>query len=53
MMLMNSYLVGVSGAVAVHSFLQLLITSNMLLRKSSAISSRKHAWLVFAGDQVN
>ncbi|KAI3766582.1 hypothetical protein L2E82_16646 [Cichorium intybus] len=46
------YLVGVSAAAAVHSFLQLLITSRMLLKKSSAISSRKQAWLIFAGDQV-
>ncbi|KAL4583851.1 hypothetical protein LXL04_008436 [Taraxacum kok-saghyz] len=46
------YLVGASAAAAVHSLIQLLMTSKMLLRKSSAISSRKHAWLLFAGDQV-
>ncbi|KAF8025622.1 hypothetical protein BT93_F2458 [Corymbia citriodora subsp. variegata] len=46
------YLAGVSGAVAVHSFLQLLICVSRLLGKSSAIPSRNHAWLVFAGDQV-
>ncbi|KAJ0440806.1 putative casparian strip membrane protein [Helianthus annuus] len=46
------YLVGVSAAVALHSLLQLLMTSRMLLRKSSIISSKKHAWLLFASDQV-
>ncbi|KAJ0755511.1 putative casparian strip membrane protein [Helianthus annuus] len=46
------YLVGVSAAAGVHSLLQLLMTSRMLLRKSSIISSKKHAWLLFASDQV-
>ncbi|XP_027126772.1 CASP-like protein 3A1 [Coffea arabica] len=46
------YLVGVSAAVAVHSLLQLLISGSRSLRKSPAIPSRNHAWLIFAGDQV-
>lgn len=46
------YLVGVSGAVVIHSFLQLLICISRLLRKSSANPSRNYGWLVFAGDQV-
>ncbi|GAA0164162.1 hypothetical protein LIER_19865 [Lithospermum erythrorhizon] len=46
------YLVGVSAAVAVHSILQLMIGESRLLRKSSIIPSRNHAWLLFAGDQV-
>lgn len=46
------YLVGVSAAVAAHSFLQLLIGSSRFLRMSSLIPSRNHAWLIFAGDQV-
>ncbi|KAK6148825.1 hypothetical protein DH2020_016350 [Rehmannia glutinosa] len=46
------YLVGVSAAVALHSLLQLLINVSRMLRKSSIISSRKHAWLIFAGDQI-
>ncbi|KAF7814234.1 CASP-like protein 3A1 [Senna tora] len=46
------YLVGVSGAVVVHSLLQLLIGTSRLLRKSSVIPSRNYAWLVFAGDQA-
>ncbi|KVH97999.1 Uncharacterized protein family UPF0497, trans-membrane plant [Cynara cardunculus var. scolymus] len=46
------YLVGVSAAVAVHSLLQLVITTSRMLRKSSAYTSRNHAWLIFVGDQV-
>lgn len=46
------YLVGVSAAVSAHSLLQLLIGISRLLRKSPVIPSRNHAWLIFAGDQV-
>ncbi|KAI3684232.1 hypothetical protein L6452_33453 [Arctium lappa] len=46
------YLVGVSAAVAVHSLLQLVITTSRMLRKSMAYTSRNHAWLIFAGDQL-
>ncbi|KAF7123649.1 hypothetical protein RHSIM_Rhsim12G0202300 [Rhododendron simsii] len=46
------YLVGVCTAVAAHSVLQLLISSSRLLRKSPVIHSRKHAWLIFVGDQA-
>ncbi|XP_062023958.1 CASP-like protein 3A1 [Rosa rugosa] len=46
------YLVAVTAAVTVHSFLQLLINGSRLLRKSPMIPSRNHAWLSFAGDQV-
>ncbi|KAF2301160.1 hypothetical protein GH714_020551 [Hevea brasiliensis] len=46
------YLVGVSAAVVAHSLLQLLISMSRLLRKSPVITSRSHAWLIFAGDQV-
>ncbi|KAJ9568348.1 hypothetical protein OSB04_004314 [Centaurea solstitialis] len=46
------YLVGVSATVALHSLLQLLMVSRMMLKKSSIISSRNHAWLLFAADQV-
>ncbi|KAI3759704.1 hypothetical protein L6452_07715 [Arctium lappa] len=46
------YLVGVSASVALHSLVQLLMISRMMLKKSSIISSRNHAWLIFAADQV-
>ncbi|XP_058192537.1 CASP-like protein 3A1 [Rhododendron vialii] len=46
------YLVGVCAAVAAHSVLQLLISTSRLLRKSPVIHSRKHAWLIFVGDQA-
>ncbi|XP_076929138.1 CASP-like protein 3A1 [Bidens hawaiensis] len=46
------YLVGVSAAAAAHSLLQLIMASRMLIKKSSIISSKKHAWLLFAADQV-
>ncbi|PON88574.1 Casparian strip membrane protein [Trema orientale] len=46
------YLVGVSAAVAAHSLLQLLLSTSRMLRKSSVIPSRNHAWLIFASDQV-
>ncbi|KAG5523473.1 hypothetical protein RHGRI_035320 [Rhododendron griersonianum] len=46
------YLVGVCAAVAAHSVLQLLISTSRLLRKSLVIHSRKHAWLIFVGDQA-
>ncbi|KAI3786090.1 hypothetical protein L1987_45217 [Smallanthus sonchifolius] len=46
------YLVGVSAAATVHSLLQLLMTLRMLIKKSPIISSKKHAWLLFACDQV-
>ncbi|KAL3840865.1 hypothetical protein ACJIZ3_025456 [Penstemon smallii] len=46
------YLVGVSAAAAVHSFLQLLINVSRILRKSPLIPSRNLAWLIFAGDQI-
>jgi hypothetical protein len=50
--LLNRYVVGVAAVVAAHSLLQLLISVSRLLRKSPVIQSRRHAWLVFAGDQV-
>ncbi|KAI3670499.1 hypothetical protein L1987_87835 [Smallanthus sonchifolius] len=46
------YLVGISSLVAVHSLLQLVMTSSRTLRKESIFSSRNHAWIIFAGDQV-
>ncbi|KAL4559994.1 hypothetical protein LXL04_032142 [Taraxacum kok-saghyz] len=46
------YVVGVSSVVGVHSLLQLMITVSRMLRKSSVFSSRNHAWLIFASDQV-
>lgn len=46
------FLVGVSVAVAAHSLLQLLIGTSRFLRASSVIPSRKHAWVIFAGDQA-
>nr|XP_043616395.1 CASP-like protein 3A1 [Erigeron canadensis] len=47
------YLVGVSAAVALHCLVQLFMSSSrMLIRKSSIISSRNHAWLLYAADQV-
>ncbi|KAF8388926.1 hypothetical protein HHK36_025608 [Tetracentron sinense] len=45
------YLVGISAAVVAHSLLQLLLSVSRLLRKLPVISSRNHAWLIFAGDQ--
>ncbi|XP_023000388.1 CASP-like protein 3A1 [Cucurbita maxima] len=44
------YLVGVSGAVAVYSLLQLLVTTSKLIRKSPVLGSRSQAWLIFAVD---
>ncbi|KAI7753470.1 hypothetical protein M8C21_001768 [Ambrosia artemisiifolia] len=46
------YLVCVSAIVAFHSLLQLVMTSSRMLKKSSVFSSRKHAWIIFACDQV-
>uniref|UniRef100_A0A803NZ52 CASP-like protein n=1 Tax=Cannabis sativa TaxID=3483 RepID=A0A803NZ52_CANSA len=46
------YLVGVSAAVAAHSLLQLILSALRLLRKSSVVPTRNHAWLIFACDQV-
>jgi len=46
------YLVGVSGAVAAHSLLQLLISVSRLRRKAAIIPSQNYAWVVYAGDQV-
>ncbi|KAD6118675.1 hypothetical protein R6Q59_024874 [Mikania micrantha] len=46
------YLVGVSAVVAVHSLLQLMMTLSRTLRKASIFSTRNHAWIVFASDQV-
>ncbi|KAF6164512.1 hypothetical protein GIB67_025338 [Kingdonia uniflora] len=46
------YLVGMAAAAAAHSLLQLIISGTKLLKKSHVVPSRKHAWLVFAGDQV-
>ncbi|KAJ0785190.1 putative casparian strip membrane protein [Helianthus annuus] len=46
------YLVCVSAVVAFHSLLQLVMTSSRMLRKSSIFSSRNHAWIIFASDQV-
>ncbi|KAK2406215.1 CASP protein 2B1 [Trifolium repens] len=46
------FLVGVSVAVAAHSLLQLLIGMSRFLRSYSVISSRNHAWVIFAGDQA-
>lgn len=51
--MLGRYLVGVSAAVAAHSLLQLLISALRLRRNSPVIPSRKHAWLIFAGDQVS
>ncbi|CAI9267523.1 unnamed protein product [Lactuca saligna] len=46
------YVVGVSSVVGVHSLLQLVMTISRMLRKSLVFSSRSHAWLIFASDQV-
>nr|GEU76902.1 CASP-like protein 3A1 [Tanacetum cinerariifolium] len=46
------YLVAASSVVATHSLVQLAITASRTLRKSSVFSSRNHAWLIFACDQV-
>ncbi|XP_045789977.1 CASP-like protein 3A1 [Trifolium pratense] len=46
------FLVGVSVAVAAYSLLQLLIGLSRFFRSSSLISSRNHAWLIFAADQA-
>ncbi|KAJ8755861.1 hypothetical protein K2173_024406 [Erythroxylum novogranatense] len=46
------YLIGVSGAVAGHSLLLLLISMSRILRKIPVIPSRNHAWIIFAGDQM-
>ncbi|CAH1442509.1 unnamed protein product [Lactuca virosa] len=46
------YVVGVSSVVGVHSLVQLVMTISRMLRKSLVFSSRSHAWLIFASDQV-
>ncbi|KAK1362883.1 hypothetical protein POM88_038444 [Heracleum sosnowskyi] len=46
------YVVGVTAAVAFHSFVQLLYNIPMILRKSPVISSRNYLWLLFAVDQL-
>nr|KAJ0228310.1 hypothetical protein LSAT_V11C100014860 [Lactuca sativa] len=48
----SRYVVGVSSVVGVHSLLQLVMTISRMLRKSLVFSSRSHAWLIFASDQV-
>lgn len=49
---LGRFVVGVSVAVTAHSLLQLLIGTSRFLRASSVIPSRNHAWVLFAGDQV-
>ncbi|KAG1367811.1 CASP-like protein 3A1 [Cocos nucifera] len=46
------YLVGISAAVAAHSLLQLLLAIRKLVKKAPVIPSRRHAWVIFAGDQA-
>ncbi|GAB4850248.1 hypothetical protein Ancab_029544 [Ancistrocladus abbreviatus] len=46
------YLVGISGAVVVHSLLQLLISLLRFRQNAPVIPSRRYAWLIFAGDQM-
>ncbi|XP_038981321.1 CASP-like protein 3A1 isoform X2 [Phoenix dactylifera] len=46
------YLVGISAAVAAHSLLQLLLSVRKLVKKAPVIPSRRHGWVIFAGDQV-
>ncbi|KAJ8644845.1 hypothetical protein MRB53_006593 [Persea americana] len=46
------FLVGMSSAVAAHSLLQLVLSMAKLLKKAPVIPSRRHAWIIFAGDQA-
>ncbi|XP_008804611.2 CASP-like protein 3A1 isoform X1 [Phoenix dactylifera] len=46
------YLVGISAAVAAHSLLQLLLSVRKLVKKAPVIPSRRHGWVIFAGDQA-
>ncbi|KAL1814407.1 hypothetical protein ACET3Z_016981 [Daucus carota] len=46
------YVVGVCGAVAAHSLIQLLISGVRIMQRSPVVLSRNHAWLIFAGDQI-
>ncbi|EPS62308.1 hypothetical protein M569_12482 [Genlisea aurea] len=45
------YLAAVSAAVAVYSLLHLLIIASRILQKSPPVT-RRHGWLLFAGDQI-
>ncbi|GJN17809.1 hypothetical protein PR202_gb04907 [Eleusine coracana subsp. coracana] len=46
------FLVGMSAASAAYSLAQLLITLLTAMKKVSIIPSRRHVWLLLAGDQV-
>ncbi|KAL6845077.1 hypothetical protein ACP4OV_024572 [Aristida adscensionis] len=46
------FLVGMSAAAAAYSMAQLLLIAYKAVKKASLVSSRRHAWLLFAADQV-
>ncbi|XP_062206734.1 CASP-like protein 3A1 [Phragmites australis] len=46
------FLVGMSAAAAAYSLAQLLLIAHKSVKKASMVPSRRHAWLLFAGDQV-
>ncbi|TVU35260.1 hypothetical protein EJB05_17139 [Eragrostis curvula] len=46
------FLVGMSAASAAYSLAQLLMIAHKAVKKVSMVPSRRHIWLLFAGDQV-
>ncbi|XP_058084115.1 CASP-like protein 3A1 [Magnolia sinica] len=46
------FLVAVSAAVAAHSLIQLALSIVKLINKSLPTPSRRHTWILFAGDQI-
>jgi hypothetical protein len=46
------FLVGMSAASAAYSLAQLFIIVHRAVKKISMVPSRRHLWLLFAGDQV-
>ncbi|KAL1199460.1 CASP-like protein 3A1 [Cardamine amara subsp. amara] len=46
------YLVVVSSATVLYSFLQLIISGTRLMRKSPVIPTRTQAWFCFVADQI-
>ncbi|KAL6615978.1 hypothetical protein ACP70R_038248 [Stipagrostis hirtigluma subsp. patula] len=46
------FLVGTSAAAAAYSLAQLLLLAHKVVKKLSMVPSQRHAWLLFAADQV-
>jgi len=46
------FLVAMSTASAAYSLAQLLLIAHKVVKKAPIVPSGRHAWLLFAGDQV-